>query len=60
VPERNSPGHDDDVRTLFLVLPGNVRAEVGMAAPNLREGRQAPHYCCRQHSGKICDAATSP
>src|SRR6204780_3948330 len=24
-------GHDDDVRTLFLVLPGNVRAEVGMA-----------------------------
>ena len=24
-------GHDEDVRTLFLVLPGNVRAEVGMA-----------------------------
>jgi tRNA nucleotidyltransferase/poly(A) polymerase len=24
-------GHDDDVRALFLVLPGNVRAEVGMA-----------------------------
>ena len=24
-------GHDDDVRSLFLVLPGNVRAEVGMA-----------------------------
>jgi len=24
-------GHDDDVRTLFLVLPGNVRAEIGMA-----------------------------
>jgi tRNA nucleotidyltransferase (CCA-adding enzyme) len=24
-------GHEDDVRTLFLVLPGNVRAEVGMA-----------------------------
>ena len=25
------PGHDEDVRTLFLVLPGNVRAEIGMA-----------------------------
>ena len=24
-------GHDDDVRTLCLVLPGNVRAEIGMA-----------------------------
>src|SRR5579863_5515471 len=24
-------GHDEDVRSLFLVLPGNVRAEVGMA-----------------------------
>jgi tRNA nucleotidyltransferase (CCA-adding enzyme) len=24
-------GHDDEVRTLFLVLPGNVRAEIGMA-----------------------------
>jgi len=24
-------GHDEDVRTLFLVLPGNVRAEIGMA-----------------------------
>ena len=24
-------GHDQDVRTLFLVLPGNVRAEIGMA-----------------------------
>jgi tRNA nucleotidyltransferase (CCA-adding enzyme) len=24
-------GHDDDVRTLFLVLPGNVRAEISMA-----------------------------
>src|ERR1700689_4916883 len=24
-------GHDDDVSTLFLVLPGNVRAEIGMA-----------------------------
>jgi tRNA nucleotidyltransferase (CCA-adding enzyme) len=24
-------GHDEDVRTLFLVLPGNVRAELGMA-----------------------------
>ncbi|MGA7662269.1 MAG: CCA tRNA nucleotidyltransferase [Candidatus Sulfotelmatobacter sp.] len=24
-------GHEEDVRTLFLVLPGNVRAEVGMA-----------------------------
>src|SRR6202045_165343 len=26
-------GHDEDVRTLFLVLPGNVRAEIGMAHP---------------------------
>src|SRR5271165_5463099 len=24
-------GHDEDVRTLFLLLPGNVRAEIGMA-----------------------------
>jgi tRNA nucleotidyltransferase/poly(A) polymerase len=24
-------GHEEEVRTLFLVLPGNVRAEVGMA-----------------------------
>jgi tRNA nucleotidyltransferase/poly(A) polymerase len=24
-------GHEEDVRTLFLVLPGNVRGEVGMA-----------------------------
>ncbi len=24
-------GHDEDVRTVFLVLPGNVRAEIGMA-----------------------------
>jgi tRNA nucleotidyltransferase/poly(A) polymerase len=24
-------GHDEDFRTLFLVLPGNVRAEIGMA-----------------------------
>jgi tRNA nucleotidyltransferase (CCA-adding enzyme) len=24
-------GHDEDTRTLFLVLPGNVRAEIGMA-----------------------------
>src|ERR1700689_1374884 len=24
-------GHEEDVRSLFLVLPGNVRAEVGMA-----------------------------
>jgi tRNA nucleotidyltransferase (CCA-adding enzyme) len=26
-----SAGQDDDTRTLFLVLPGNVRAEIGMA-----------------------------
>src|ERR1700733_9240248 len=24
-------GHEEDVRTLFLVLPGNVRGEIGMA-----------------------------
>jgi tRNA nucleotidyltransferase/poly(A) polymerase len=24
-------GHEDDTRTLFLVLPGNVRAEIGMS-----------------------------
>src|SRR5271168_2950851 len=24
-------GHDEETRTLFLVLPGNVRAEIGMA-----------------------------
>src|SRR5271156_3216769 len=24
-------GHEEDVRTLFLVLPGNVRVEIGMA-----------------------------
>src|ERR1700733_1926258 len=30
-------GHDDDVRTLFLVLPGNVRAEIGMARTEIYE-----------------------
>jgi tRNA nucleotidyltransferase (CCA-adding enzyme) len=30
-------GHDDDVRTLFLVLPGNVRAEIGMARTEVYE-----------------------
>src|SRR6202142_679111 len=30
-------GHDDDVRTLFLVLPGNVRAEIGMARSEVYE-----------------------
>src|ERR1700729_120704 len=30
-------GHDDDVRTLFLVLPGNVRAEIGMAHTEIYE-----------------------
>src|SRR5271168_2432544 len=30
-------GHDEDVRTLFLVLPGNVRAEVGMARTEVYE-----------------------
>jgi tRNA nucleotidyltransferase (CCA-adding enzyme) len=30
-------GHDEDVRTLFLVLPGNVRAEIGMAHTELYE-----------------------
>src|SRR5258708_22248452 len=36
-------GHDEDVRTLFLVLPGNVRAEIGMArAPGYEEGGRPP------------------
>ncbi len=30
-------GHDEDVRTLFLVLPGNVRAELGMARTEVYE-----------------------
>jgi tRNA nucleotidyltransferase (CCA-adding enzyme) len=30
-------GHDEDVRTLFLVLPGNVRAEIGMARTETHE-----------------------
>src|ERR1700716_123650 len=30
-------GHDEDVRTLFLVLPGNVRAEIGMARTQVYE-----------------------
>src|SRR6202049_2693944 len=30
-------GHDEDVRTLFLVLPGNVRAEIGMARTEIYE-----------------------
>jgi tRNA nucleotidyltransferase (CCA-adding enzyme) len=30
-------GHDEDVRTLFLVLPGNVRAEIGMARTEVHE-----------------------
>src|ERR1700676_3710598 len=37
-------GHDEDVRTLFLVLPGNVRAEIGMARTEVYEkvGRAPP------------------
>jgi tRNA nucleotidyltransferase (CCA-adding enzyme) len=30
-------GQDEDVRTLFLVLPGNVRAEIGMARTEVYE-----------------------
>jgi len=30
-------GHDEDTRTLFLVLPGNVRAEIGMARTEVYE-----------------------
>ena len=30
-------GHDEDIRTLFLVLPGNVRAEIGMARTEVYE-----------------------
>src|ERR1700723_1896869 len=30
-------GHEDDVRSLFLVLPGNVRAEIGMAHTEIYE-----------------------
>jgi tRNA nucleotidyltransferase (CCA-adding enzyme) len=30
-------GHEEDVRTLFLVLPGNVRAEIGMARTEVYE-----------------------
>ena len=30
-------GRDEDVRTLFLVLPGNVRAEIGMARTEVYE-----------------------
>jgi tRNA nucleotidyltransferase (CCA-adding enzyme) len=30
-------GHDEDTRTLYLVLPGNVRAEIGMARSELYE-----------------------
>src|ERR1700739_535698 len=30
-------GHDEDTRTLFLVLPGNVRAELGMARTEVYE-----------------------
>jgi len=30
-------GHEEDTRTLFLVLPGNVRAEIGMARTEVYE-----------------------
>jgi tRNA nucleotidyltransferase (CCA-adding enzyme) len=30
-------GHDDDTRTLYLVLPGNVRAEISMARSEVYE-----------------------
>ncbi len=30
-------GHDEDTRTLFLVLPGNVRAEISMARSEAHE-----------------------
>jgi len=43
-------GHDEDVRTLFLVLPGNVRAEIGMARTEVYE--QGADDCVGQHSGR--------
>src|SRR5579862_840029 len=35
-------GHDDDTRSLFLVLPGNVRAEIGMARTEIYEKTGKP------------------
>ena len=35
-------GHDDDTRSLFLVLPGNVRAEIGMARTETYEKTGKP------------------
>ena len=46
-------GHDEDVRTLFLVLPGNVRAEIGMArTENYEKVGQAACRYPRQHPGR--------
>jgi tRNA nucleotidyltransferase (CCA-adding enzyme) len=35
-------GHDEDTRTLFLLLPGNVRAEMGMARTETYEKAGKP------------------
>src|ERR1700756_3632827 len=35
-------GHDDDTRSLFLVLPGNVRAKIGMARTEIYEKTGKP------------------
>src|SRR6202142_3974659 len=37
-------GHDEDTRTLFLVLPGDVRAEIGMAPPQQYEKGGKPPF----------------
>ena len=54
-------GSDDDTKTLYLTLPGNVRAEVSMARTERYEkvGR-APASNTRPPSSTICGGAISP
>ena len=53
-------GVDEDLRTLHLLMPGNVRAELNMTrAESLRQARQAARPSPRPPSTKTCGAATS-
>ena len=52
---------DDDLKTLYLVLPGNVRAEISMARTERYEkDGEASDQLRRPRSSKTCGAAISP
>src|SRR5580704_2933562 len=53
-------GQDEDVRTLFLVLPGNVRAEISMARTEHYEKVGKLPVIAQPAFRKTCAAATSP